>query len=227
MLVMVPTRGRPAKCERFAKAFAGTVQGETDLLWIIDEDDGSYAGEAGRVLSSSGEVLTMVSRRRTAIPTLVEKLNCAAGASAGKYPVLMFTGDDTVPETPGWDKLLVEAINSMGGTGFSYPEDHSRNDIPEHVAMSSDIVRALGWFAQPSLKHFYIDNVWADLGRATGRIRFVPEAVLDHLHANRGLAENDATYRRASTFYPGDYTRYLAWRANSLEHDVATIQGLL
>ena len=50
---------------------------------------------------------------------------------------------------PGWDKALIRAIVETGGTGFSYPWDGTREDIPEAVVVSSDIVAALGWMCLP------------------------------------------------------------------------------
>ena len=40
LLVMVPTRGRRAQCERFLAAFAETATC-SDLLFILDPDDPS------------------------------------------------------------------------------------------------------------------------------------------------------------------------------------------
>ena len=52
---------------------------------------------------------------------------------ASQYPYLASLGDDMVPETPGWDRALIRGIQRMGGTGFTYPWDGIREDIPEAV----------------------------------------------------------------------------------------------
>jgi len=217
MLVMVPVRGRRANAERFITAFRETVRGDTDLLLIGDDDDPSYQG-----LDLAGARMMWMPRS-----TIVVKMNTAAGLYADRYPVLMFTGDDTIPRTEGWDKLLCAAIAGMGGTGYAYPDDRRRNDIPEHVAISSNIFWALGWFANPFLNHFYIDNTWADLGGGAECIRYVPEAVLEHKHPTCcPEVAGDATYAGAAGHLPGDYARYLEWQATRYQQDLAKIRAL-
>ena len=51
----------------------------------------------------------------------------------------------------------------MGGTGFAYGEG-SRWIIPEAIVVSSDIVTALGWLANPRCGHYKIDDTWLELG---------------------------------------------------------------
>ena len=67
--------------------------------------------------------------------------NEVAVRRAGEYPFLASLGDDMVPRTPGWDRALIRGIERMGGTGIVYPWDGIREDIPEAVVLSSDIVR--------------------------------------------------------------------------------------
>ena len=217
MLVMVPVRGRRAGAERFIKAFGETVRGDTDLLLINDSDDPSYEG------------MDLAGARMMTLPrsTIVVKMNTAAGLYAERYPVLMFTGDDTIPRTEGWDKLLCAAIGGMGGTGYAYPDDRRRNDIPEHVAISSNIFWALGWFANPKLDHFCIDNTWADLGNGAECLRYVPEAVLEHRHPTVCPdVPGDAVYAETAGRLPGDYARYLEWKATQFQQDLAKVRGL-
>jgi len=227
MLVMVPVRGRRANAGRFIAAFGETVRGATDLLLIGDDDDPSYNG-----LDLAGAQMMKLPCMpgpggKLIPPTIVVKMNTAAGLYADRYPVLMFTGDDTIPRTEGWDKLLCAAIAGMGGTGYAYPDDRRRNDIPEHVAISSNIFWALGWFANPALKHFYIDNTWADLGSGAECIRYVPEAVLEHKHPTCcPEVAGDATYAGAAGHLPGDYARYLEWQATRYQQDLAKIRAL-
>ena len=42
LLVMVPTRGRSAQCERLLASFRETASPATDILFILDPDDRSY-----------------------------------------------------------------------------------------------------------------------------------------------------------------------------------------
>ena len=140
---------------------------------------------------------------------------------AAEYPFLASFGDDMVPRTPGWDLALCRAITDMGGTGFSYPFDGVREDIPEAVVLSSDIVAALGWMCEPSLKHWYPDNVWADLGRGAGCIRHLRAVAVDHIHGRA-----DATSAGNGKSLSADRDAYWAWRRGRSAEDIKTVLAL-
>ena len=172
LLVMVPTRGRRAQCERLLKSFAET-SACADLLFITDPDDDSYAG------MDWGDAVHAVLEPRE---FLSGKLNKTAAAMAGVYRVLMWCADDHVFRTPGWDKLMLATLDDLGGSGWVYPDDKRRSDVPEIWMCSSDVVQALGWFANPVLSHYYLDNSTGEIGKRSGLIRWCPQAVVEHLH---------------------------------------------
>ena len=86
--------------------------------------------------------------------------------------------------------------------------------------MSSDIVRALGWMAEPSLKHFYIDHVWADLGRGIGCLRHLRAVKADH------LKKDDQTAKDNGEALAADRDAYWAWRRDRMAGDIAAILKL-
>ena len=114
----------------------------------------------------------------------------------------------------------------MGGTGFSYPWDGTREDIPEAVVVSSGIVTALGWMCEPSLSHWYPDQVWADLGRGAGCLRHCRAIAVDHVHPATGQAKADATTRDNGRSLEADRDAYWAWRADRMAGDIAKVIAL-
>jgi hypothetical protein len=217
LLVMVPTRGRPLQCLRLLKSWEETSQA-SDLLFISDPDDDSYEGFDWRGASHA----VLEPRLR-----LVGKLNVTAAANLD-YPALMFVGDDHVFRTPGWDQKMLAALKRMGGSGMLYPDDKRRNDVPEICMISSDIVRALGWFANPAMTHYYIDNSWADVGNGAQCLRWVPQAVVEHLHYSvHAETKHDATYKEAEDFGPADHDAYMRWRGADMHNDIAAVRKLL
>jgi hypothetical protein len=216
LLVMVPTRGRRAQCERLRKSFAETATC-ADLLFITDPDDDAYEGmdwgEASAAVLDPREYLT-------------GKLNKTALAMADLYRVLMWTGDDNVFRTPGWDRIMLAALDDLGGSGWIYPDDKRRSDVPEHWMVSSDIVKTLGWMANPVLGHFYIDNSVAELGKRAGLIRWCPEAVIEHLHYSvNPETEHDGLYKSTEEkFGAADLDAYQQWRVNQLPFDVSLLR---
>jgi hypothetical protein len=152
---------------------------------------------------------------------LAATTNDLAAAAVGEYDALASLGDDHVPITPGWDIALLKAL---GAGGIAYPNDLIRDDIPEAVVISSSIVRALGWMCQPTLKHWYIDNVWADLGRGAGCLAYLPDVIVKH---ERIGVPDDDTYRDAWPLVREDEGRYRAWRAAQMAADVATVKEVV
>ena len=143
-----------------------------------------------------------------------------------KAPYLASIGDDMVPVTPGWDRLLVEAQQRYG-PGFTYPDDKRRHDIPEAVVIDARITAALGWVCEPTLTHWYVDNVWADLGNGAGCLTYVPAAVVEHRHPNiPGGDKPDGTYNDAARCYNHDLTRYQSWRLRRMRADVSAVRGV-
>jgi hypothetical protein len=217
LLVMVPTRGRRAQCERLLESFAATATC-ADLLFVLDGDDpGTYDG------MDWGEAAVAVLEPRE---YLTGKLNKTALAMADLYPVLMWLGDDCVFRTPGWDKLMLATLEDMGGHGWVYPDDKRRNDVPEHWMCSSDVVKALGWFANPALSHFYIDNSAGALGKRAGMIRWCPQAVIEHLHHSVSPdTEHDDLYRfTEDTHGEPDLAAFHEWRSSQLANEVSILR---
>ena len=222
LLVIVPSRGRPRNVRRLLDAVRAYHRLETHVHVAVDDDDPDLS-RYGDILAAAGGAHTLETGPRKGLAAWTNEV---AGRRAGEYPFLASFGDDHVPRTPGWDRALVRAIGSMGGTGFSYPHDGTREDIPEAVVMSSGIVQALGWMCEPSLQHYYVDAVWADLGRAAGCLRHCRAVAVEHVHPGAGTARPDKTYREAGEKLAADRAAYHAWRKTRMAGDIATIAGL-
>jgi hypothetical protein len=140
---------------------------------------------------------------------LSEKLNFAASQVIDSYDQLMYASDDSVFRTEHWDTKLLDALADIGGSGIVYAHNLRRIDIPENWLISTDYLRAVGWFANPILKQFYLDNTWADLGRRTDCIRFVKDVIIDRSDSKPDL-EGEVAYGQA------DQQNYMnAWRGSN------------
>lgn len=219
LIVLVPTRGRPQAAVELLEAFDATCTAETFVAFVVDADDPlrddyTHVVEGASRVDGPGQWL---SRRAAAgvlvtpSTTMVEALNFAAIGYATTTPVAVaFLGDDHRPRTKGWDTAYLEALRELG-TGIVYGNDLlQQGNLPTQCAMTSDIVRALGWMAPPMLRHLYVDNFWRDLGRATNCIRYLPDVVVEHLHPVAGKAAVDEGYERvnAPSVYQADEAAY-------------------
>lgn len=220
LLIMTPIRGRKANCERLIKSFNDTVD-DADMVFIMDPDDiDTYEGvDWGRTWYEILDPRAMIGPKR----------NHAARVYADRYDALMCAEDDIVFATPHWDTILMKALDEMGGTGMVYPNDDRRTDVPENVLMSSDIVKALGWFCEPSLAHYWIDNVWADIGRHAQCLRLVEEVLFENHHYSMGKGTGtDATYTESEKLNgSSDAQAYQTWRHERMDADVATVKKVL
>ena len=139
-----------------------------------------------------------------------------------------FMGDDHRPRTVGWDTAYLEALRELG-SGIVYGNDLLQGErIPTQVAMTTDIVRELGFMAPPVLKHLYVDNFWRDLGTAAGCLRYLSNVVVEHMHPIAGKAPWDDGYARvnAPTMYSGDANAYAKWAAMDLAAAVEKVRAL-
>lgn len=216
LLVIVPSRGRPQNIARLLDSLKATCKLCTHLHVCIDNDDpelDNYKLVMKR--ATENDILEIGPRKG-----LCEWTNKIAVPAAENYPYLASIGDDHVPVTPGWDRALVKAIERMGGTGFSYPWDDTREDIPEAVVVSSNIIRELGWFCMPDLSHWFCDTVWADLGRGIGALRHCRAIKVGHQW------KADQTSEDSGKAFEADRRAYYEWRKTRMAEDIAILAGL-
>ena len=221
LVIIVPTRGRPAAAAALAQAFKKTCTADTHLLFAVDDDDPELA-----------EYRRVQPPHTTSNPehSMVACLNRAARDVLAYPPFAIgFMGDDHCPRTAGWDAAYLEALRDLG-TGIVYGNDLLQGaNLPTQVAMTADIVRALGWMAPPALRHLYVDNFWRDLGNTAGCLRYLPDVVVEHRHPVAGKAQWDAGYARVNdgAVYAHDEAAYLEFAGRGgLEAATAAVRAL-
>ena len=221
LLVMTPTRWRRENCERYLKSFTEATD-FADLLFITDADDQETYRDMDWGVAKHAVMDTGKERVGT-----TRKVNHAVDMFAGQYDAFMYLGDDHLYSTPHWDTIMMGKLASMpGGTGMLYGDDRRRADIPEMIIISADIVETLGYFAEPTLAHYYIDNVWAELGKRSGLLRYVPQVLFEHLHYQvRSEVEHDRAYRSAENLWgQRDASAYQEWAATRATQEVSMLR---
>jgi hypothetical protein len=242
LLMVCPTRGRPHNAEALWESWQATTTGAADLLFAVDDDDPmlwQYRDVVGRM---PGVLLHVGPRLR-----MVGTLNGVAVANAPKYQYLGFLGDDHRPRSAGWQDRFIEALSVSQSTmtlastvpvntyripctGFVYGNDLLQGEkMPTALAMTSDIVTALGYMAPSTMIHLCIDLVWLELGRAIDRITYLPDVIVEHVHPALGKAPMDAGYEDANSAerISADSAAYFAYMAGQFHDDVAKLKALL
>jgi hypothetical protein len=221
LAVLVPTRGRPGSLARLIKAVRDTAGPRTHVIAGVDPDDPCVNEYLALDCLGPGDQIE-IGRMRL---NLSQWTNHLWAAHRNDYAFFASLGDDMVPRTMGWDAKLTGAIDGeFGGTGITYPWDGVRDDIPEAFVMSADIPAALGWMMQPSLAHWWVDNVVADLGHGAGCIRQLRGVVIQHLNIALGGGPPDQTAIDAGATMAADKAAYEEWCRNGRSADVDTIK---
>lgn len=230
LLVIVPSRGRPANVARLRAAIDSTATDPVDMYVRLDSDDptrGEYAPHPHISYAVGPRV------------RLASSWNEAAQAAPDEYEHLAFWGDDVVPRTRGWDRALVGELEKRQGAAIVYGRDgiwdHTvgnripgQLNLPTHTIIGRVLIRALGWVALPGLVHYEIDRVWRELGAATGTLVFAPDVLIEHLHPIRNWRLEDATYDDALVHREPDRATYRTWRDGpAFAEDCARVEALL
>lgn len=223
LLVITPSRLRAARLREMVTATLELSAAQTDIAVCVDEDDPERDAYADICWERRPRVTWHCGPRQS----LAGWTNVIASSGARKYRALASLGDDHLPRTPGWDSLLLAAIDAMGGTGIAYGDDGIfREGLPTAPVISSDIVRALGWMCLPDCRHMAVDLAWKDLGLGAGCLAYVPEVSIEHVHPCAGKAAWDQTYATSEAGKEEDRAAWERWRETRMADDVARIRAL-
>lgn len=231
-LYIVPTRGRPHNAYELLRSWEDTGT-EADLLLAVDDDDLELEGyeEVFRSAVAAGMtgVRLIPGPRMRLGPTLNHYVE-PPRTTVQDYKVIGFMGDDHRPRTPGWDKRIEEAMSAMGGTGLVYGNDLLQKEaLPTAVAISSDIIASLGYMVPPGAIHLYLDNFWLYLGQELGRLTYLPDVVIEHMHPVAGKAQMDERYAEvnAGEVYEADREVFTAWKRDAAPGALLRLRDLL
>lgn len=225
MLVIIPSRGRPNNVKRFYEACVKT-KAKVDIIIGIDYDDPKlqdYYSVEEKLSSSNVQLMSYVNPiRRKFGPTL----NVIATEFCERYKYIYWCGDDHLPITENWDQKYRDELDKLG-TGIVYGNDLVMGStIPTQMAVTSDIVKILGYAVPEGFIHLYIDNYFLELGKALGKITYLPDVIVQHLHPCAGQAEEDQTYKEANSpeNWSNDQARFEKYMQEELYSDVEKLR---
>lgn len=192
---LVPSRMRPKNAVQLYESFRETCTADTKLVILVDSDDPTLSTYY-TLLNGFGQVLVVEPGRRGMVGALqrgYESYRDHLGFAVG------FLGDDHRPRTVGWDSLYLDSLREMG-SGFVYGDDLFQHEaIPTQIAMTSDIPATLGYMCPPLFDHLCVDVVWNDWGKAIGKIKYLPDVIIEHMHYLAAKASMDKTYAVANS----------------------------
>lgn len=215
--LLVPSRSRPGNVARLWETMRETCAGRTTLLVGLDADDPvlwEYPAGPGYVVQDGLRYVTAW-------------VNFMAIATLGQFEFAGTIGDDNIPETPGWDDRIRDALTRQP---FAFANDcypREPGSLSCHVFMRADVVKTLGYFGPPEISHMYVDVAWMAWCLACGH-EYLHDVIIRHEHYTLG-APHDETYARS---YAQTGANLSAWHAYSrregpggLNDDIAKLGG--
>lgn len=222
MLIIVPSRGRPANISALIESFT-TTRIMAKLLVVVDSDD-PMMDEYDSVIHHSP---VWVSWHVTSPIGMPGALNKYAKRYCNDEDIIGFMGDDHRPRTFAWDAAFADALIN---TGIAYGNDLLQGSrLPTQVMMTSDIIQTLG-FMCPYFQHLYVDNYWKTLGERIERLHYLDHIVVEHLHPVAGKAEWDDRYKAVNdgAIYQADQQAFLRYLTDGrMDEDVAKVKAIL
>ena len=230
LLVITPSRGRPWRLAEMLDACLSLSEAKTNIVVGLDNDDPERPEYEAAILPAflTGRVRVAVPEEEGRGGSLCGWTNELEWIYEDWYGAFASLGDDHLPRTQGWDRLLLEALDKLGGEGIAYGDDlHQGRNLPTAPVISAGITSALGWMMEPGLRHMHVDDVWKDLGQAAGCLAYVPEVVIEHCHPDAAKAVTDETYERSAAGSGEDREAYYRWRRERMAGDVAKVRAAL
>lgn len=222
LAILCPSRGRPQNLLRLVKALGDTAPAARLYVYVDDDDP-----ELPKYLELALPVRLTVGPR-VFYGSAVNHLATLAVADGATH--LAMFGDDVVPQTAGWDRMLIDALG--GRLGIAYGDDGLRHkhapDLPTHYVTQAELFTRLGWLVLPTLRHLFADDVARELGKGLHNLVYMDAVKLEHRHRWVGKAPDDLTYREANDKQKRELDRraYLEWRNGPGYRDTMTLLGV-
>lgn len=226
-LIIIATRGRPRQLKDMLEKSFATREGDTSFAVATDADDPSAGAYQDLLLplARTGRVMWFQGERRS-VGGWTNHIAMQPGLLS-LFSAMGSFGDDHFPRTQGWDVKLSDVLAAAGGSGIACGNDlYQTPRLPTAPVITTDIIRALGWFCQPSMEHYFIDNVWFDL--VEGRLAYREDVVVEHMHWGPGKAAVDQTYGEAQQMHwNADWAAYDRWCLNQRATDIETVRRVV
>lgn len=219
MVVLCPSRNRPKRALELFETFRDTSHLEdTKLLLVVDQDDPTLGMYHSLIDPYVGKILDILELSPEQTGDLVKATNSAARLVWGSSGIIGHVGDDHRFITSGWDVSISEALKIPG---VAYGNDLLQKEkLPTAVFISSEIPKILGWYALPYCQHLYIDNAWKDIGSGIGRLTYLPDIIIEHVHPAAGKIGWDKDYLAVNKLFEPDENSYRKWIKNSYKNDI-------
>lgn len=223
ILIICPTRERGYKIKEFYDMFK-EKSSICDLVFSLDKDD-----EVNYPKFDDKGTFYEIGYRNDIVPAI----NYVAYkyAQNKQYEFIGILNDDHVIRTDFWDKIIYDKIKG-NNFAIAYPNDlypNSKDNYASSVIMGSELIRCLGYMATPTLKHFYPDAIWIELGKKINQLYYFDDVIIEHMHYTINKSQVDSLYQYVGDFNNGTIAKrdrkfYNQYKEMFLDNDVIKIK---
>lgn len=188
-LAICCSRERPERMKETLKSMRETHTEPLDILLVVENDKhlSSYKKIEG--------VKFLVSERDPKIKGAAPLWNMAFNLFPN-YDYYVLVADDNIFRTKGWDKRMREKIDKQNGWAVVHVNDlHKRGSLLSFFMTSGKLIKAVGFISIPGLIHLKVDVLWQKIGGSIGKIFYLDDVIIEHVHPAFGKAEWDDLYR--------------------------------
>lgn len=220
-LWLLPTRGRVAtNLPKFFAAAAATGMTTPGALLVNRVEYGENYDAYNALLPDNWSVALMLEH------TAAGKTEAAINRLV--TPEMRWVGwlaDDLVPETPEWDRRVIERLN---GWNFVSTNDdlHAPQKANGALCWSADLLRAIGYIFPRGIHHNFGDDVIEEIGRATGCWECDLSITVRHDHASK-TGQRDDTTAKTNANWAADDRAYGEWKKHDKGPAIERVLALM
>lgn len=213
--ILVPTRDARPSLRDLIESWKETTSGFSEIILGVDYDQ--VQDYNLKKISGEGVIVEIAERKN-----LCPKLNWMVEVLTN--PIISFMGDDVVFRTKGWEEEVISWMEE--NHGICYGNDLLQGEnLPNNVFIDRSIIDTMGYMVPPTLKHYYCDNFWKDLGIRLENIKYFPDMIIEHKHWSNGKAEKDELYKESEKLLGEDYTAYQEYANSTMASDIEKIKA--
>jgi tetratricopeptide (TPR) repeat protein len=221
--IVLPVRdngtGRAQRLIKCLNSWSKVTEGLSDVHIIIDSDDTHNFEFLNQHINKFSVTIQPPEL------TLMEKINTVGPELAKTYKYIMFVGDDLVFKTM-WETEFIEYLSSVPA-GLVYG---NTLDLPDHIdwgthpCITTNMVRALGFYGCPAVAHNFFDNFWSEVAKELGTEKFMPDIIMDH---RRTGWTPDTIYHKVTGLLESDREKYTEYKTTRFREDLQKIKDYI
>jgi tetratricopeptide (TPR) repeat protein len=218
--IVLPVRdggtGRAKRLLKCITSWENVSEGLSDMHIIIDEDDVHHFGDLEEYKKKVSIYI------KPSGLTLMQKINTIGMSLAEMYKYICFIGDDIVFQTQ-WESKFINYLKDVpAGLVYANTLDNPDSvDWATHPCITSNLVKAVGFYGCPAVHHNYFDNYWSEICKEIGYFQYMPEVVMDH---RRKESDKDYLFWSIVDLQEKDRVRYNEYKQSSFNEDLIKIR---